>query len=391
MTSLTTTGPARRPRVRGLHREATPLRATLDSLPQGLCIFDRAGRLRLANRRYREMLGLPETAIRPGMTHADLLAIESEAGHHQGRPVRDLLSEREAMVEGGEATLDLAASPGGIRLLQASFRRMDGGGFVLSVEDVTAARITEARTAAVARLVSLGEMAAGMAHELKQPLTAITLAAANAERATARGDLPNLKVRLARIAAQAERAGALIDHLRRFARGWDAQAPLDDVKLNEPIEGALMLVGGTLREAMVTVEIAMPDPMPVVRGHSMAIEQVLMNLLANANDALGGTPPGQARRISITVQPSAGDSMAAITIADNAGGIPATILHRLFQPFATTKGPERGTGLGLSICQGLVRSMGGTITAENDAEGAVFTIRLAVARPASDAADPPTA
>jgi len=380
------TGRARRQALAALQRENALLRATLDALPHGLCIFDRNRHLRVANHRYRQILGLPAEAIRPGMNLAELLAAERAAGHHEGSPLPNLVAEREALADGGETPLRMAATAGEARQVLASCHRTGEGGLVLRIEDVTAAHVTAARTAAAARLVSLGEMAAGMAHELKQPLTAIALATANAERAMERGDITNLKVRLTRIAAQAGRAGALIDHLRRFARGWDEQAPLEDVPLNEPIEGALMLVGGVLRDALVTVEIEMTEPVPAGRGHCMAIAQVLMNLLVNAHDALGAMPPGHPRRIRIAVGAPAGDAAACLTVADTAGGIPDSIMRRLFEPFSTTKGPERGTGLGLSICQGLVRSMGGTITARNAAEGAVFTIRLGRAGHGKDGA-----
>jgi C4-dicarboxylate-specific signal transduction histidine kinase len=110
----------------------------------------------------------------------------------------------------------------------------------------------------------------------------------------------------------------------------------------------------------------------------VALEQVLTNLLLNAADALMARPPGAPRRIRIAAD-RGNDGMVRVTVADTGGGIPAEILPRIFEPFVTTKGPDRGTGLGLSICHGLITAMGGSIEAHNDAAGAVFVLTLAAA------------
>ncbi|MBX9594848.1 MAG: sensor histidine kinase, partial [Roseomonas sp.] len=262
------------------------------------------------------------------------------------------------------------------RRLDVAAQRLASGGCIVTVMDVTAERAAEARAAAAGRLTSLGEMAAGLAHELKQPLTAIALAAANARRAAERGDTAAMLVRLGRIADQAARGGVLIDHLRRFARGGEGGDANATAELPAAVEGALTLIGGALREASIEVVLDLPPGLPAVRGDGMALEQVLLNLLANARDALGIRDGGARIRVAAR---QAEDGRIALDVSDNAGGIPDGVMSRLFQPFVTTKGPDRGTGLGLSICHGLVTSMGGTIEAENGAEGAIFRIALAAA------------
>ncbi|NGM23802.1 hypothetical protein G3576_27585 [Roseomonas stagni] len=264
------------------------------------------------------------------------------------------------------------------------------------IADVTAERAADARAIAAARLASLGEMSASLAHELKQPLQAIALAANNARTAMRRDRVDMAEQRLDRIAGYTQRAAALIEHLRRFARGADEQAAPQPVPLADAVEGALVLTGAGLREAGIEIRCTLGDPPPVVLGHLVALEQVLANLLANARDVLATAPGDAPRWIAITAAPAAA-GFTALRVADSGGGLPAEVLARLFEPFVTTKGPDRGTGLGLSICHGLVVAMGGSITAENGPDGAVFTIHLPDApalpddgRPASISASEPS-
>ena len=156
--------------------------------------------------------------------------------------------------------------------------------------------------------------------------------------------------------------------------------------LRRAVNGALALVGASLRDADVTLEVALgPPPGLLVMAQLVPLEQVLANLIANARDAFAGRPPGGARRLRIGAEQEGGQ--VRITVADTAGGIAQPVLDRLFEPFVTTKDAEKGTGLGLSICHGLVLGMGGTIEARNAGEGAVFSITLAAA-PNLAAAEP---
>ena len=353
--------------------------AALDNMSQGLCLYDREDRLVVVNRRYHEIMGLPPGTLTPVITHEEQLRIETGAGVHGHRSAAELLAARQAMLAraGDEARLEFFTEQG--RRIDVACERLVSGGCIVTLVDVTEERAAEARAAAAARLTSLGEMAAGLAHEMKQPLTAIALAASNAERAADRGDTASLKLRLSRIAAQASRGGALIEHLRRFARGWDSNTVMDRVAVSETIEGVLTLVGGSLREASIEVLVELAPGLPLVSGHQVAIEQVLLNLVMNARDAIGGTGSHADGRIRITACGQDHGQGVLIQVADNAGGIPEAVMSRLFEPFVTTKGPDRGTGLGLSICHGLVKTMGGEISAENGPEGAIFHVLLRAA------------
>jgi C4-dicarboxylate-specific signal transduction histidine kinase len=219
-------------------------------------------------------------------------------------------------------------------------------------------------------------MATGLAHELRQPLTIMSLAAQNLQKLLAAGKTEGITQRVQRIVDQSARAGNIIEHLRRFARGSDQGEPPGPVALGDAVEGAMTLVGGSLRDAEVELVVDIPSTAPDVLGHLVGLEQVLVNLTMNACHALEARPPGLPRRITIGLGDAAPEGMVEIQVRDTGGGIAPQVMSRLFEPFVTTKGAEKGTGLGLSICHGLISAMGGTIRATNQAEGAVFSITL---------------
>ncbi|WP_203074782.1 ATP-binding protein [Falsiroseomonas ponticola] len=299
-------------------------------------------------------------------------------------PADSLVPGIEAMRRDGRWSADLAVRrPDGgaiaVRVTVSVVGRVDDSAMdiVGYLADVTAELDAKARAIAAARLASLGELSAGLAHELKQPLLAIGLALSNTRQALERGDLAAVGTRLGRASGYVTRAAAVVEHLRRFARGGEEGAAPEPVPLELAVEGAMAVLGGTLRDAGVQLVLALGNPVPRVLGQLVPLEQVLVNLIGNARDALAGLPADQPRRVRVSAAPDAG--FVVLTVADNGGGIPDAVMARLFQPFVTTKAEDRGTGLGLSVCQGLVQQMGGTITATNEEGGAVFRIRLPAA------------
>ncbi len=288
-------------------------------------------------------------------------------------------------LEEGRATMDwqLRQPDGGYAWMRSNVRRLsiDAGGngvIVGYILNVTAEREAAAQAVASARLASLGEMGAGLAHELKQPLTGIMLAAGNAQAVLRRGDTEKGLARVQRIIDLAQRGGQIIDHLRRFARGEERGATAVPTRLAESIGHALRLVQGSLEDARVSVETDLPDPAVEVLALPIGLEQVLVNLIGNARDAMADRPPDLDRTLTIGAAAEPGGSVR-ITVTDTGGGIPPEILPRLFEPFVTTKGPDRGTGLGLSVSRGLLKAMEGSIQAANVEGGARFTIILPAA------------
>ena len=230
-----------------------------------------------------------------------------------------------------------------------------------------------------AKLATLGEMATSVAHELNQPLNVIRMAAGNVLRKLEKGnaDPTYLNDKLERIASQTERAAAIIDHMRMFGRKADEKP----IKLDprEAIRGALNLMGEQLRLAEIEVVTNLSGACRPVLGHQLLMEQVVLNLLTNARDAIQAKARDGEKKIDIAVD-GADDGAVKIMVQDTGGGISKKIIGRIFEPFYTTKEMGKGTGLGLSVSYGIIRDMGGTIEAENADGGARFTITLPIAK-----------
>ena len=223
------------------------------------------------------------------------------------------------------------------------------------------------------KLATLGEMATSVAHELNQPLNIIRMAAGNCRRKISKGiATPEyLNNKLERIEGQTARAAAIIDHMRMFGR--EAKEHPEPIDIRNVVTNALDLIGEQLRLAGIEVVTAFPPDCTPVLGHSIQMEQVILNLLSNSMDALA-EKNGDAK---ITLRIFEDHKGVHITSEDSGGGIPEDALPRIFEPFYTTKEMGKGTGLGLSVSYGIVCDMNGTIVADNlYGYGARFTITL---------------
>jgi PAS domain S-box-containing protein len=238
------------------------------------------------------------------------------------------------------------------------------------VHDVTEARDLAAQTMVADKLTTLGEMAGAIAHELAQPLQAVMATAATARmRLTQAADeatVERVTDRLAWIERQTARAGKTIQHLLAFSRGESSDG---FSRLAEALEGAMELAGHGLRRERVEVSVLLPDDLPAVRGGQIAIEQVLVNLLNNARDAMAES---ETRRIRLEARLE-GD-LVRLDVTDTGSGVPEDKLERIFEPFYTTKPVGRGTGIGLSVARRMMQAMGGGIAVANTGSGARFTL-----------------
>lgn len=216
------------------------------------------------------------------------------------------------------------------------------------------------------KLAVLGQISASVAHEINQPVAAIRTFADNARELIQRNETAIASGNMATIASLTDRIGSITGELRAFAR--KAPAKVEAVPLKTVIDGALLLVGHRLRLQAIDLDVDLAEPDLAVVADRIRLEQVLVNLLQNALEALAGRDDG---RIGITARP-AGDAVA-IAIADNGPGLPATVMEHLFMPFTTTK--PQGLGLGLVISNDIIAEAGGKLAVENRG-GAHFTITL---------------
>ena len=239
-------------------------------------------------------------------------------------------------------------------------------------------REVQAELVQAGKLTALGEMSAGVSHELNQPLTAIQTLADNGQLLLERGKQDAAAQNMGRIAELAARAGRIIKNLRDFAR--KEGEPLADVDLNEVIAEALALAEPRLQQAGATVDWRRSAGALTVRGGPVRLQQVVLNLITNAADAMQGRP-----RREITVETRPRGDMLRLIVRDTGPGLADP--DRVFDPFFSTKEVGEGLGLGLSISYGLVQSFGGAIRGGNAEDGgAVFTVDLRRAGASGEAA-----
>ena len=232
------------------------------------------------------------------------------------------------------------------------------------------------------KLATLGELTTGVAHELNNPLNNIGLFMGNALDLIGLGvtDKEHIARELQNAMRQVRKATEIISHLRTFGRVAPVSREL--VSMNQVIGRALSLMQEQLRLREIEVELDVSARHAVVMGNPIQLEQVLINLLTNARDALAESPR-KIIRISCEVR----DGIVDLGFSDTGPGIPEGLERRIFDPFFTTKEVGRGTGLGLSITYGIIKEHGGTIAVANrPGEGAAFLIRLPLA--SDDAPEP---
>jgi len=232
------------------------------------------------------------------------------------------------------------------------------------------------------RFAAAGELLAGVAHEVNNPLMAITAHAENRLADPSLTEEPRSE--MSQILRQARRAAKLLGGLLRFVRVTEREVTL--VNLNDVVRGALDLVSYRFGVDEITVGGRLDPDLPVVEGDAIKLEQVVVNLLANAIDALRRVKPPR----QLTVDTWAADASVHVAVGDNGEGVAPEIAPRLFRPFATTKG-RRGTGLGLYISRQIAREAGGDLVlVPPPGGGARFSLSLplAPAAPAPVAAPP---
>lgn len=347
-------------------------RLAVESSPSAMVIVDHRGLIQLANRQAESIFGYDRTEM-IGQPVEILLPMRFAAGHPylrgdymkrpQVRPMgmgRELYGRRkdgeEFPVEVGLTPLD---APTGVLVLA-------------SVTDITERRRAELESlnqrnelAHLSRVAMLGELSGSMAHELNQPLASILSNAQAAQRFLAKEDIDLNEVReiLADIVEQDQRAGEVIRRLRLLLKKGEVQ--IQALKLNELVSEVLKLLRNDLVNHDVKVTMNLAEDLPSVDGDRVQLQQVLLNLVMNACDAMA-TVPASARNLQVITELSP-DGDVHLRIVDAGCGIPGGSLQRIFDPFFTTK--ETGMGLGLAVCRTIITAHRGNLWATNNPEG----------------------
>ena len=240
-------------------------------------------------------------------------------------------------------------------------------GLVIGIRNLTEERKVADHLVRTEKLAAIGELVAGVAHELNNPLTGISTFAQLLLEDNLQGEqLESVSL----IKREADRAIGVIRDLLLFARKTDARdVPVD---INTIVKHTVRLRALASRSGGIDVHMRLDESNPQARGDEQKLQQVLLNLLVNAESAMEGT---QLRHLSLTTQRK--HSMVQIVISDTGHGMPPAVSQRVFEPFFTTKPPGEGTGLGLSVSYGIIQAHEGTISVESTPEvGTTFTILL---------------
>jgi two-component system sensor kinase FixL len=331
--------------------------------------------VREINARGSQLLGAPAQEI-VGRDWLDFICGDAERGR-----ARQLLAEALASGASREREFDCRDAAGAPRRIHwrcIALRDADGApaGWLCSGADVTEwhlreqqAHLAQDRLTRVARLATMGEMAAGVAHELNQPLTAITTYARACERYLAmdQPDLDEVKEAVREIHAEGQRAGEIIRRLRQMVRvdAPDERAPVD---VNAALAELRSLLQSDARVHDAQLSTRLAPGLPPVEANAVHVQQVVLNLVRNALEAVQEKPPGS-RQVELSTARTT-DGEVEIRVADNGPGIDPQIADRLFDPFSTTK--SAGTGLGLAISRTIVQSHGGRIVTRAGTQGSDF-------------------
>jgi PAS domain S-box-containing protein len=361
----------RREMERRLYQQQEFARRLIDSFPDLIFVVDTGRHFTFVSPRVKDILGYETEEIQSvefgGRTHFEdhpaLLALFAEIV--DGRQTFASLEVRVRNKQGDWRRLRCHFSP-----LFKETGKIDG--VVISARDVTELKRLEEQLIQAEKLAAMGQMLAGVAHELNNPLTAI-LGVTELLR-DGEGVQENTKRQLELTHRQARRAARIVQNLLEFSR--PAAPQKKPVNVNSLIERTLQLQEHSLRRNNVHVDFQAQSDLPMVIGDANQLIQVFLNLISNAEHAIREVR--ETGRVQIRIG-RIGEHIS-VTVQDDGVGIPPEAFPKLFDPFYTTKRPGGGTGLGLSICMSIVREHGGSIDVESlPAGGSAFTIYLPVA------------
>ncbi len=255
---------------------------------------------------------------------------------------------------------------------------------IVSCSDITKRLEAEQQFIHASKMTTLGEMGTGVAHELNQPLTILKSISGFLARKVGKGheiDMAMLEEISQSISTHVDRAGKIISHMREFGRKSELKTM--PVQINDVINRGFEFFSQQLNVRNISVDWQLQEDLPLIIAESNRLEQVIINLLINARDAIEERWNGKEVKNgdkTITIVTESTGAVVIIKICDTGTGLPSNMSEKIFEPFFTTKDVGKGTGLGLSISYGIIQDYNGTIVAENrETGGACFTISFPVA------------
>ena len=347
-----------------VRRSQTEWETTFNALAEGIAVVGPSGAVLRANRALAGLAGVAELDL---------------VGRNFGKMIFGELEAVEGLIEAayrGERTAPLVVRPEDshrvLRLTAAPLSGTERGSVVILIEDVTEQQLLEAQIIQSDKMASIGQLVSGVAHELNNPLTSIAGLAELLLERPPHPELPREHLRV--IHDQAERAGRIVRNLLTFARKGVAEKAAVD--LREVVARTSLLITYELHLHGIELDSDLGAEGAVVLGDRYELQQVLLNLVTNAVQAVSTLPAEKPRRITLSLGLT-DDGKAILRVGDTGPGVPPHLVPYLFTPFFTTKAPGEGTGLGLSLSYGLVKAHGGVLEYETTAQGgAEFSVTL---------------
>ncbi|WP_455373746.1 PAS domain S-box protein [Limibacillus halophilus] len=366
-------------------------RRIVETQNEAICRLDKFFQMTFANAAFVKLVGYDRRMLL-GQRPAALVPPEDcrhiEAAHGQLSPKNP----------SAPFACRLRAADGELRwveaTLQASFEA-DGriNEYLIVARDVSKQKVAEQMAIQASKLATLGEISTSIAHELKQPLSVMDMVAQNMVETLKEEELSADELRdyalskAERVAANVVRLRTIIDHLRVFGRKVEGESQVFDAR--ESVKAALLLIQHRFERSGVRLLLTQPDEAAPVDGHPILFEQVLLNLLNNAVDAMESLPHDLPREIRIEVVNEG--AKLCLYVEDSAGGMPEAQLPRATEAYFTTKPAGKGTGLGLSISTDILKDMKGSLGLANGSSGLVATITLPLAEEAAAQESAPAA
>jgi len=340
------------------------LRLVMESVPDAIAVLDREGRVLDANAAGRSLVTVPGDG---GQPRSGFEWLDSTAA----RIARENLA---AAFEGALRRFEVPfqrpdGTEGTSQVLYAPVREGERIPKVLALaRDVTEQRRTQAQLQQAEKLAAMGQLVSGVAHEINNPAAIIS---GFAQTLLLDQLTPEQRETMQMMYDEATRIGRITSNLLAFARAGSKERTLVD--LNDIVRRTFALRSYHLTTLNITVNLELDESDPKAWANGSEMQQMLLNLLINAEQALTGVTG----RRAITIRTSAADDRVRLQVADTGPGVAADIQGKIFDPFFTTKPEGAATGLGLSICYGIVHDHGGRIWLDSEAgQGAVFTIEL---------------
>lgn len=367
-------------------------RSIIDNMLDGLVTMDQSGNIETLNSAALKMFGYQPAEI-VGYNLDRLIEFPESADWIAGKQHDFHFDMKKAM--GSQKELTGKRKDGSTFPVQISFSEMVHGMshlLIITVRDITQEKIRKEEALRTGQLAAIGELAAGVAHEINNPINGIInyaqiLMDDHEEKDEADSVHKDI---MGRIIKEGERISTIVKNLLSFARQRDEI--VERIKLSDIIQDSLSLLMHQLHKDGVQVTVNVPEELPLLKGNPQQLQQVFVNLLTNANYALNEKYPGQnpEKRIEIAsaVVRQDGRDFIRTTVSDWGSGISQDVIDHIFDTLFTTKPPGEGTGLGLNISKGLIRDHNGYLSlASTPGEPTVATVDLPVSETPADNGD----